>query len=175
MSGHKSLWYHPHNCPHCWESVLWPLLLLLLGEQWWNVAEVKQITKNRFREGNLKSIFLLKINIGIFLIFFKVMNTFASFARPPYLYTSFVDTEYSMYRRILVKYFVWYIISMHTKGHFNSLLRLKGVAPLITNPPTTSLTILKKKKNYITCDIWHLTHDTWHMTYDTWHVTVGGK
>ena len=88
------------------------------------------------------------------MIFFKVMNTFASFARPPYLYTSFVDTEYSMYRRILVKYFVWYIISMHTKGYFNSLLRLKGVAPLITNPPTTSLTILKKKtNNYITCDI----------------------
>ena len=148
LSGHKSLWYHPHNCPHCCHSVsvLWPLLLLLLGKQWCNVAEIKQITKTRLREGNLKSIFLWKINICIFMIFFKVMNTFVSFARPPYLYTSFVDTEYSMYRRIIVKYFVWYFISMHTKGHFNSLLRLKGVAPLITNPPPTSLTTSKKKK-----------------------------
>ena len=55
------------------------------------------------------------------------------------------------------------------------LLKLDGVALLLTDLPLTSFTTLSEKKKiklwHLTWYTWHLTRDTWHMTYDTWHVT----
>ena len=52
--------------------------------------------------------------------------------------------------------------------------KLDGEVPLITDPPPSSFTPLKKKKKqkcdmwHVTCDIWHVTRDMWHMTCDRW-------
>ena len=49
-------------------------------------------------------------------------------------------------------------------------------APYLDPPPIsfTKLSKKKKKKCYVTHDMWHVTCDTWHVTHDTWHVTRWG-
>ena len=56
-----------------------------------------------------------------------------------------------------------------------STWKLDRLAPLITDPPSSSFYTLSKKKKIVTSDIWHVTHDTWHMTHDMWHMTGGGR
>ena len=47
------------------------------------------------------------------------------------------------------------------------MIKLDGVAPLITDPPPTRLTTLfNKKKGDVTHDMGHMTHDTCHVTFD---------
>ena len=74
------------------------------------------------------------------------------------------------------------------KGWLTHLIKLDGVAPLMTDPPPISSTTLSppkknkkkinkklKKKKKLTRDTWHVTRDTWHVTRDTWHLTrLGG-
>ena len=62
------------------------------------------------------------------------------------------------------------------------ILKIDGVAPLMTDPPPISSTTLSEKKKkkkcvmwHVTCDTWHVTRDTSNMTRDMWHVTrLGG-
>ena len=56
---------------------------------------------------------------------------------------------------------------------------IENLVPLITNPPQTSSTNLKK---IVTHDTWHVTHDLlhptpdmWHPTYDMWHMVGAGE
>ena len=50
--------------------------------------------------------------------------------------------------------------------------KLDGVGPVDNRPSPNKLhRIVKKKKQNLICDTWHVTCDTWHVTSDMWHMT----
>ena len=49
------------------------------------------------------------------------------------------------------------------------MIKLDGVAPLMTDPPPIGSTTLSEKRKK-KCDTWHVTCDTWHVTRDMWQV-----
>ena len=109
-------------------------------------------------QGSPKKYVVLTPNNNISLFFQLIWPSGSHF-----FHTSHLSKISDIYSYNLSNLFL--CIHINPRNNNSGQIKLDGVAPLITDPSTTSPTTLSHKKIK-----WHVTHDIGHMTCDTWHM-----